>query len=281
MLSVLTGPDGSTPHIVVLNIENDPSVHAVVAAYPEVTDLPAANNGYAAAVNLGAAVARERITVFMNDDLCLDRTDLSTLVARVACGATDVAVPRVVDANGDDEGTIRAFPTPGRLLLEWALTPDRPHGPTRRVQKWRRPTQPESVPAVVAALVAVRTELLLREPLPEEYFLYWEDIAWCWQLRRAGARIEIIPEVRVEHAGGRDDVRPAKQQFLARNAVKCVRQTQGRAAALLAWPIVVFWQLRLLATDGLRTVGAPVRPGRFAARTAGLYAALGAWREIA
>jgi GT2 family glycosyltransferase len=133
----------------------------------------------------------------------------------------------------------------------------------------------------VAALVAVRTELLLREPLPEEYFLYWEDIAWCWQLRRAGARIEIIPEVRVEHAGGRDDVRPAKQQFLARNAVKCVRQTQGRVAALVAWPIVVFWQLRLLATDGLRSVRAPVRPGRFAARTAGLYAALGAWREIA
>jgi hypothetical protein len=46
-----------------------------------------------------------------------------------------------------------------------------------------------------------------------------------------------------------------------------------------AWPIVVLWQLRLLAVDGARAVLG--RGDRSAARWAGVGAAVGAWREFA
>ena len=70
-----------------------------------------------------------------------------------------------------------------------------------------------------------------------------------------------------------------KQRLLARNAVRCVRRTQGRFAAARAWPVVVLWQLRLLVVDTLRMLGG--RQNRAGARLAGVGAALGAWREFA
>jgi GT2 family glycosyltransferase len=144
------------------------------------------------------------------------------------------------------------------------------------VEKWRRPRHTERVRAGTAATVAVRTDLLRDAPLPEEYFLYWEEIEWFWRLRELGAYVVLVPEVTVVHDGGRDDIRPEKSRLLARNAVRCVRRTQGVRAALAAYAVVVLWNLRLLVGDVVRA-----KPrGRLAARFAGLQAALGSWIEV-
>ena len=92
-------------------------------------------------------------------------------------------------------------------------------------------------------------------------------------------RAVIVPDAIVVHAGGRADVRPEKQRLLARNAVRCVYRTQGRAAAARAWPVVILWQLRLLAVDPVRALFG--RGNRVAARAAGVGAAVAAWRELA
>jgi hypothetical protein len=64
--------------------------------------------------------------------------------------------------------------------------------------------------------------------------------------------------------------------LLARNAVRCVRRTRGRSAAMRMWPIVVLWNLRLLATSCILLEDRDV----LAARWAGLGAAAGAWRDL-
>ncbi len=275
---IVADPVEPQPRLVVVNLEDDLDVRSVAEEFGA-TVVVAPDRGYAAAVNRGALEVTDGITVFACDDLEVDATSLRRLVDTVASGAADVAVPRIVDLAGHEEASIRALPTPRRILLEWALTSDRPRPGSHRVQKWRRPQVTERVDAFDAALVAVHTEVLQRHPLPEDYFLYWEEIDWCWQLRDAGQRAVLVPDAVVQHAGGRDDVRADKQRLLARNAVRCVFRTQGRAAAMLAWPIVILWQVRLLVVDGLRT-----RRGgrnRIPARAAGVGAAICAWREFA
>lgn len=270
--------------VLVVNVSADPAVAAVAADATEarvVTVLDVDNHGYAAAVNRAAGLVATEHVVFANDDLLITADSLDQLVAIVRSGRADVAVPRLVDGTGTDEGTVRALPTLGRLALEWALLPDRPlragrPGRRTRVQKWRRPHVTEQVPAATAALVATRTELLRTVPLPEDYFLYWEELEWAWRLRDAGATIVLVPGATAAHVGGRDDVRAEKERLLARNAVRCVRRTQGRGAAWAAYPIVVLWRLRLLASDVLRG-----SRGRLGARIAGLGAAITSLREIA
>ena len=275
---IVAEPVEPQPRLVVVNLEDDPEVRVVAHEFGA-TVVVAPDRGYAAAVNRGALEVTDEITVFACDDLEVDATSLRRLADTVSSGTADVAVPRIVDLSGREEASIRALPTPGKILVEWALTSDRPRPGARRIQKWRRPRVTERVDAFDAVLVAVHTEVLQRHPLPEGYFLYWEEIDWCWQLRDAGQRAVLVPDAVVQHAGGRDDVRADKQRLLARNAVRCVFQTQGRTAAVLAWPIVVLWQVRLLVVDGLRAL----RGGsnHLPARAAGVGAAIAAWREFA
>ena len=164
------------------------------------------------------------------------------------------------------------------------LLPDRPvrmlHGRTA-VEKWRLPNTPERIDAAAAVAVAARRSTLERTPLPEQYFLYWEESEWFWNLRELGHVVQYRPEIVCRHDGGRDDVRSEKSWLLARNAVRCVRRTQGRGSAAMALVVVVAWNLRLVVTDvGRYVVGGTTRPERVRARLAGLVAAMGSWKEL-
>jgi N-acetylglucosaminyl-diphospho-decaprenol L-rhamnosyltransferase len=229
----------------VVNVEDDAAVAKVAAGLA--VALPA-NPGYAAAVNLGAALAHAPVVVFLNDDVRVDADAVLSLAATVSADEADVVLPRVLDGDGRWEPTIAALPRPVTLFREWFLLPDQPpsflHRRPSGVQKWRAPVVPERIDAAAATVVAVSTPLLREIPLPEDYFLYWEESEWFWRLKAAGSRVLYDPRVTVQHAGGRDDV-------------------------------------RLVAVDGLRSLaGSSPAAARFRARADGLAAAVLAWREV-
>ena len=269
--------------LVLVNVDSDPVV-AAAAHGADVVDLPG-NPGYAAAINSAVARARGDAVVFMNDDVVVDSATVLEMTAALKRSGAAVVVPRVIDVAGNTEGTIMALPTPPALFREWALLPDRPlAGLARwlRVEKWRRPTVPEPVEAATAAVVAARRDVLVAHPLPEDYFLYWEEAEWFWRLREAGLVVEFHPECVASHRGGRDDIRPAKSELLARNAVRCVRRTQGRGSATVAYLVVILWQLRLTATAvARRLTGRAAAPTELRSRLAGLLAGIASVRELA
>ncbi|GMU78786.1 MAG: hypothetical protein AMXMBFR46_15800 [Acidimicrobiia bacterium] len=276
--------NGGLP-VIVVNVEADPEVRAVVERRGGRTVDLADNPGYAAAVNTGVGAARTELVVFMNDDAWIQPEAVRRLAAVVGSGAAEVAVPRVIDDTGRPELSIAAVPTPASLAREWLLLPDRPIPVLRgrlRVQKWRDPRTAERIDAAAAVVVATTRALVRQEPLPDAYFLYWEESEWFWRLRERRAVVEYRPEVECVHAGGREDVRSEKSRLLARNAVRCVRRTQGVRRGAIAWIVVVAWNLRLTAADGLRFLRRPTpdRRARLVARWAGLVAACGTWREL-
>jgi GT2 family glycosyltransferase len=269
--------------VVLVNVESDPDIAAIPGDH-RVVGLEG-NPGYAAAVNAGVAVAHADLVVFANDDAAISAAGVFALVAPIVDGRADVTVPRVVGADGEVVRTIATIPTPASLVREWVLLPDRPV-PTLagrvRVEKWRAPRSPERINAAAAVVVAAHRALLAEEPLPEEYFLYWEESEWFWRLRERGVVVQYRPDVACVHSGGRGDVRPEKSRLMARNAIRCVRRTQGRAAALVTVGIVIGWNLRLVLTDLLRALARPTtgRRARLHARWAGLGAAATSWGEL-
>lgn len=268
---------GSLAHpsveVIVVNVEADPEVRRVAEG---VSHLPLdVNTGYAAAVNHGVRHAQCEVVVFMNDDVEVS-ADAVLRLAGALSPQVDVAVPAVENDQARREATIAALPTPGRLLVEWALLPDVPIPWLRGVvpvEKWRSPVEPEKIDAAAAVVVCARRRLLTAAPLPEAYFLYWEESEWFWWLRHSGHQVLYDPRVVVHHFGGRADVRPEKSRLLARNAVRCVRRTQGRAKAAAALAVVILWNARLVVTALPRKRAVP-------ARLAGLRSALSAWAEL-
>lgn len=268
--------------IIVVNVDSDPHITELAGPHGQVVELPG-NPGYASAVNEGCVRARSDVVVFMNDDVLVAATDVLVLAATIAAGEADVVVPSVIDDDGRRERNLLPLPTPGRLLLEWALLPDHPVPVLRRVvsvEKWRLPETRERIVAASATVVACSRAVLRRHPLPEVYFLYWEENEWFWTLAMNGVRVTCEPSVAVVHRGGRADVRPDKSALLARNAVLCVRRTQGRVSGVAAVAIVIVWNVRLLALAMIRPGIGRRRTGLVAARAAGLRAALASWKVL-
>lgn len=254
LLAALSDPCIET---IVVNVEDDARMRELGCdrVVPTV-----ANNGYANGVNTGVTVATSDVIVFMNDDVEATAADVLQLEDRISAGHADVSIPLVLNGDGRLElGNRLPLKLAQRMLLSGAPVP----------------VIPLQVDAAWAPLIAVRADLIRAIPLPEEYFMYWEEFDWFHRLRFAGARVEVNPATRVRHEGGVADRRPEKSRLLARNAVRCVRRIRGRAAALRAWPIVVLWQLRQLTSALLRFRSQPVL-----AHLAGFWAALAAWREI-
>ncbi|MBJ7608235.1 MAG: glycosyltransferase family 2 protein [Candidatus Dormibacteraeota bacterium] len=244
--------------IVVVNVEADSAVTELSGA--EIIPVPV-NRGYAAGVNVGVARASTSVIAFMNDDLEVTASDILTLAARVQSLHADVVVPLVEGQDGKPEFAEKVpYRLAERMQLKGRPVPD----------------HPIRVDAAWASLVVARADLLNAVPLPEEYFMYWEELDWFFHLRQRLVRVEFIPTVRVRHLGGITVVRPDKSRLMARNAVRCVRRTRGRTAALRAWPHVVAWQARLWLTSLLSRRWRDEAPSHLA----GVVAAASAWREI-
>lgn len=282
-LDALLEAIGAAHERIVVNVEADPAVASVAARWGAIEVPLPGNPGFGAGVNAGVRVSSGDLVAFMNDDIVVSGAALSTLAERLAEHRASVIVPRLSTPMGEVERTVMALPTAGRILLEWALLPDRPVRwlRTLHVEKWREPATVEVVRATTAAIVLATGDLLTRCPLPEGYFLYWEEAEWFWRLAETATRVVIDPSVTVVHMGGRDDVRPEKSRLLARNAVRCVRRTQGSRAAAWAWGAVLIWNIRLVLVALLRRLirGRGEEP-TLHARLAGLGAAVEARREI-
>lgn len=244
--------------VIVVNVEDDAEVARVQGA----TVLPTSSNvGYAAGVNLGGARASSDVVVFMNDDVSLGAAAALEMGDRIRSGRADVVVPLVEGEDGELE-----------------LADKIPYGLVERMQLRAAPVpvEPTPIDAAWAPIVAVRAELLRQVPMPEDYFLYGEELEWFFRLRQRDARVELLPSVRVLHFGGTKVVRADKSRLMARNSVRCVRRIAGRGAALAVWPRVIAWQLRLLLGSVLRRQGREVSR----AHAAGVLAAVAAWREL-
>jgi N-acetylglucosaminyl-diphospho-decaprenol L-rhamnosyltransferase len=160
------------------------------------------NRGFAGGCNLAWPV-EARYWMLLNPDLVLDSGTIAALVDWMD-DHPDVGAASPWLREGDDstpEFPGQAFPLIGHELLEFLrlhrLIPAR-----RRAALLQRPyvytgptdaATPDAQWIPGAALIS-RTEAV-REVglLDERFFLYGEDVEWCWRFRRAGWRIAACP----------------------------------------------------------------------------------------
>lgn len=274
--------DGSGTSIVVANVEGDLEIAEIGRRHGATLRAIEGNPGYAAAVNAGVELVETDFVVFSNDDVVLPAPSLEALAAVLRDKSADVAVPLVQDAGGSPVRTVQAAPGLGQFLLEWVLLPDKPMRlPGVHAQKWREPSGHELIDAASAMTIATSASLLRQHRLPETYGLYWEESEWFHWLKTSGHSVMYCPEAPITDLGGRAAQYPDKCRLLARNAVRYFRHTRGRAQAMVAWPLVMAWQLRLVATALMRVaLGRPDSLGALRCRLSGLKAAGKAWSEI-
>lgn len=131
------------------------------------------------------------------------------LVGFLECTPTAAAVaPVLIGPDGAPQTYLyRRFPSVAQLLLFWTvLEPLARRVPFLRRRyfehdlRGRTPILADQLPG--ASMLIRHSALREIGALDPDYFLWCEDLDWCYRAREAGALLYVLPQVHMKHEGG-------------------------------------------------------------------------------
>jgi N-acetylglucosaminyl-diphospho-decaprenol L-rhamnosyltransferase len=191
--------------ILVDNASPDESTTVAMSVLPaaQLLQLPK-NRGFAAGVNAALPLARGSYVLVLNPDVVVPERGLRNLVAWMDSHPGIAAASPELYGPGGDWGTPgRALPAIWRLALRtsrlYRLLPRRLAGNLLSGAFWPGGDQ-MGVGWVPATAIIVRTSAVAAAgPLREDFFMYGEDVEWCWRIGRTAGRIGVCAGVRFIH----------------------------------------------------------------------------------
>jgi GT2 family glycosyltransferase len=229
---LLEAADGTVRLLVRDNASTDGTAAAVAAAYPAVdVDAGAENLGFAGGVNTVLRRSTAPWLLLLNSDAWPEPGAVGRLLDCAERHPRAAAVaPRLLRPDGRLEPSAWPFPSV-RLTIDSALHPDRfvwPHDSERRVD-W----------AIGAALLLRRAALEEIGGLDDSFFMYGEDLDWCWRANDAGWEVWFAPDAVVRHVGNASGAQryAARQPWaLISASLRVYRRRHGRLATAV-WRI--------------------------------------------
>jgi len=193
-----------------------------------------ANVGFAAANNHALAKARGRYVLLLNPDCAIAEGTFEALLTELDA-RPEIGIASVVQQapDGSLQYSIRRYPSP-RLALGEALAAAR----LVRRRDWReeegrasRYRTTHSVDWLVGAFLIARAEAILDVgPLDARFFLYSEEIDWCYRFRKSGWDVCHLPAMSVTHSTG-NSYRPELLAQLSYAKILFAQKHYGSARA--------------------------------------------------
>jgi len=215
--SALADAPLGTEVYVVDNASSDGSAHVVCGSFPTVRLIANKRNvGFAAAVNQALRFARGRYITLLNPDAELRGGSLPGLL-RFLDARPDVGVAgaRMSYADGRFQHSAFRFPS---LMMAWLEFFPINHRITNSRFNGRFPPRDYnhvfSIDHPLGACMTVRRGALDDVGLLDEtFFLYCEEVDWCWRFKEAGWDVVHCPDAMVIH-GEAQSTRQCREETL-------------------------------------------------------------------
>lgn len=196
--------------IVVDNASSDGSIKMVKKQYPQVNLIENKDNlGFPKANNIGIKEAMGQYILLLNSDTkvlesciqkCLDYMDRNFEIGALSCKL-------LLDNKKLDHACKRGFPTP-KASLYYILNLHKLFPASNKFGQYTLNYLPidevNEVDAITGAFMMVRKEVINKVgPLDETFFMYGEDLDWCFRIKEAGYKVIYYPEaVTIHYKGG-------------------------------------------------------------------------------
>jgi GT2 family glycosyltransferase len=249
--------------IVVDNASSDGSPEMVRQEHPQVRLIVSASNlGLTAGNNRAIAEAAGRYLLLLNSDTIVQPGAFDSLVTFLDEHPDAAAAgPKVLNADGSIQFSARHFPN---LLV--GLFRNTPLGrlfPRNRFTReylmtdWDH-SEPREVDWISGAAMCLRRKAVDDVgALDERFYMYCEDMEWCYRARLAGWRIYYAPTAVITHLGGRSSdlcVLPMVREFHGSMRAFYWKHYAQRWPLLLRWLPPLGVRLRELLVLGQNRV---------------------------
>ncbi|MFH1754478.1 MAG: glycosyltransferase [Candidatus Latescibacterota bacterium] len=213
---------GDVEIIVVDNASQDGTPHMVAREYPGVTLLAEEENfGFSRGVNLGIRVARGKYFLIINPDTVFKEDSLARL-ADFMDSHDDAGIvgPKLVFHDGNLQYSCRRFYTWKVLALRRT-----PLGKLFRSTKtvsdhlmleYDHDTTAEVDWLLGACMFVRRSAVEAVGLMDERFFLYFEDVDWCYRMKQEGWKVYYHPQSVIVHGYARESAQSVlNRSFIA------------------------------------------------------------------
>jgi N-acetylglucosaminyl-diphospho-decaprenol L-rhamnosyltransferase len=264
--------------IIVDSGSSDGTPDAIESTFPEVQLLRSGNRGFAAGNNVGLRIARGRYVLLMNPDVEIAVGTLAELVDAmdnrpdVGLGSVEQRAP-----DGGLQYSIRRFPSVLRDVGEALFAAHWPVLTTLQELETRVPEygREHSVDWMVGAFLIARRDAVESVGLMDDaFFLYCEEVDWCYRFKRSGWDVRYLPVMTIVHHAGRRDRGDLMAQ-LADSRKRFAHKHFGWLKSRLIRAALVLGHLVRMAVLAPLAVGRQSRRDRFRAEFRALTVQLG------
>jgi GT2 family glycosyltransferase len=266
--SVLSASAGLDVEVIVVdNGSQDGSQTSLPQAFPGIhMILNRQNRGFAGANNDALRVATGEFILLLNSDTIVEQDALRGMVEFLArhprAGAVGV---QLIDRHGSPQTSFARFHSALTVLIALFPVPALlPQALRRRYGPHVQPTGGAPFPVDYASGAALMTRRVTIQEvglLDEDYFMYSEEMDWCWRMWRHGWRVYGLPHLRIIHLGGGSSTGQAewRTRQLAMSRALFLRKNRSRWYLALSSSCLLAF---LLACAGLFTVASGLVAGR-------------------
>ena len=266
--------------VVVDNASSEPGLAAVQEKHPAVRwILNSENLGYARGANLGLGSIQAAYYLVLNPDIVAQPGAIDSLLAFAdSHPKAGIIGPQLLNEDGSVQDSCRRFYTFKTLLLRRTLLGKilpRSRTVDEHLMRDFDHASVRPVDWVLGGCLLVRRSALERTgPMDERFFLYFEDVDWCYRMWQAGYEVLYTPDARFAHRHRRDSAKGALHRgfWLHLTSLISFYEKWGMLVYLVKrWrePLVVFllWAVDMLAlwgafllAYGLRYLANPLFP---------------------
>lgn len=210
LLSIRRAVDNIQHEIIIVDnnsVDGSPSI--IRHRFPDVQLIEnKTNRGFAAACNQALAIASHDLILLLNPDTMIQEDTIRIMVdffnRYPEAGAAGC---KILNADGSlQKACRRSFPTP-------AVAFPKVFGLSSLFPRWKlfgkynltylHPNQQTEVDAVSGSFLMLRRSVYEKiGGLDESYFLYGEDLDYCYRIKSAGWKIYYVPDTKIIHYKG-------------------------------------------------------------------------------
>lgn len=195
---------------VVDNASTDGSAGMVALEFPEVRLLALSRNlGFAGGNNEALRDCTSRYALILNPDVEIGADALRSLVEFMEeTPHAAAAAPLLCGSDGAPHTHLyRRFPTAIQLGLFWTIIAPLARSIPQARRRWfehdLRGERPVAVDQIAGAAMLIRTAMLRTVgEMDPDYFMWFEDVDWCFRARQAGHSLYVLPRATALHEGG-------------------------------------------------------------------------------
>lgn len=188
---------------VVDNNSPDKSAEMVATEFPDVHLIANEDNaGFTRANNQALRQSQSRHCVILNPDTECRPGSLTTLVRYLDAHPDVGAVgPKLLNTDGSLQPNGARFPSP---LQDFLVVTELRFVARSAFERWSRmradfDTECE-LDVISGACMMVRGEALAKVGLlDEDFFMFYEEVEWCWRIKKAGWKVVYVPAAEVVH----------------------------------------------------------------------------------